>query len=53
VLRYCPVGPRPVGHIESQTGPNAGIPRRSNPYTTSQVIFLLETQTPASAPDSR
>jgi len=38
---------------ESRTGPNARIPRRSNPSTTSQVIFLLATQTTASAPESR
>ena len=37
---------------ESQTGPNAGIPRRSRPYTTSHVMRLLETQITASAPDS-
>ena len=42
----------PVTHQrrhESQMGPYAGIPRRSRPWTTCQVIFLLEMQITASS----
>jgi hypothetical protein len=38
---------------ESQIGPNAGIPRRSKPWTTRQVTVLLLMQTTASALESR
>jgi len=36
---------------ESQIGPNAGIPRCSRPWMTSQVSFLFEMQITASAPE--
>jgi hypothetical protein len=36
---------------ESQTGPNAGIPRCSRPWTTFQVRVLFEMQITASAPE--
>ena len=36
---------------ESQTGPKAGIPRCSRPWTTFQVSVLFETQITASAPE--
>lgn len=37
---------------ESQMGPNAGMPRRSNSVTTRSVTALLETMMTASAPDA-
>jgi hypothetical protein len=37
---------------ESKMGPKAGMPRRSRPYTTSQVTVRFDTQMTASAPDS-